>query len=121
MLFFSLILCPNIRRRQNNLVGLPTQARLLVELADLRILVIGMHDIPHTSFYVNENARHLLHDEAEAQSTDAYSSTPAHIISSYYVDKVADHPILRMHDRATRATEGLIMESEGRQWVGSVM
>ncbi|KIL00509.1 hypothetical protein PAXRUDRAFT_129640 [Paxillus rubicundulus Ve08.2h10] len=50
----------NAIKTQNNLAHLPTQIRVVLELIDARIIVLGVLDRPRTSLTVNPNAQVFL-------------------------------------------------------------
>jgi hypothetical protein len=59
-----------ISRLQCNLRHLPTKVRLIAELADVRILALGIYHRPSGPFYVNHNALNLLQEPRAAGGDD---------------------------------------------------
>jgi len=126
----------NDLKLQNNLAHLETHIRLVVQLADVRILAFGVLNNPRGAFTINRNARAFLHppgiDMASEKGGGKDSSSSADAKSrSHYQHERLTRPLPALsHAAYPFYTEGggdkrwLISETgeeEGREWVGGLM
>ncbi|KAF8559184.1 hypothetical protein OG21DRAFT_1403684 [Imleria badia] len=106
---------------QNNLVHLPTQIRVVLQLMDVRILALGVINRPRTPLTVNRNAHAFLYPPGLEPPVLMHCSTaycrlscptPSHTHSNYpmYTPGGGDQ---RWHPDATLG--------EGVEWVGGLM
>lgn len=122
-------------RLQNNLAHLPTKIRLVAELADVRILALGMHTKPIGPFYVNDNAldllnRHRSHGKVGRSVVPGEPGVPDDCICHECPSRVsrlasisvsASHPIIAPNTGDQLKLESRHMQADGRRWVGSMM
>ncbi|THH11905.1 hypothetical protein EW145_g329 [Phellinidium pouzarii] len=136
----------NEMKIQNNLAHLETHIRLVVELADVRILALGVLCKPRSTFSINENARVLLHppgiqrdDEVSASLTSRVSvdekmgvlsrdsnhfNSP--LINSEYTlmthpqpsPRHINYPLYTPGGEDVRWTGAGLLEEQGNFWVG---
>ncbi|KIJ69954.1 hypothetical protein HYDPIDRAFT_104624 [Hydnomerulius pinastri MD-312] len=131
---------------QNNLVHLPTQIRVVLELIDVRIIVLGVLNRPRTSLTVNANAETFLHppglgpasshvapngvDDTEGHSTSSVSGYPRACLRFASVYDPLTRPMPSpSHNNYPMYTPGGgdqrwypgVQEEEGMQWVGGLM
>jgi len=126
----------NDLKLQSNLAHLETHIRLVVQLADVRILALGVLNNPRGAFTVNRNARAFLHppgiEMASEKADGGGSSHPADNKSrNHHQYERLTHPIPALsHAEYPFYTPGggdkrwLIsetVEEEGKQWVGGLM
>jgi len=78
----------NDMKIQSNLAHLETHIRLVVELADVRILAFGVLNKPRGTFTVNDNARAFLHPPGIERTDPRFSSDQA-TIATMVVDPVS--------------------------------
>ncbi|KAH8830348.1 hypothetical protein DL96DRAFT_1784557 [Flagelloscypha sp. PMI_526] len=92
----------NEMKLQNNLMHLETRIRLVIELADVRILVFGTLNRPRTNLTINHNAHTLLHppgidvnprlrrDSLESESSDTPEFLSASVDHGVYSGQALD-------------------------------
>ncbi|KIP12755.1 hypothetical protein PHLGIDRAFT_20795 [Phlebiopsis gigantea 11061_1 CR5-6] len=117
---FSPVLVFDDHKMQSNLDHLETRIRLVVELADVRIIALGVLNKPRGSTTVNEKARTFLHppgidrnDAGQGPHRGMIYPLPARSHANYpfYTPSGEDKRWLGTEDR----------EEEGMQWVGGLM
>ncbi|KAH9049652.1 hypothetical protein EDB84DRAFT_1585449 [Lactarius hengduanensis] len=121
----------NDLKLQSNLAHLETHIRLVVQLADVRILALGVLNNPRGTFTVNRNARAFLHPpgiemtsvQVEGSSGEKSRNghsyehlthpfpTPSHAAYPFYTPGGGDKRWLMSGD----------LEEDGQQWVGGLM
>ncbi|KAF8272122.1 hypothetical protein EI94DRAFT_1770049 [Lactarius quietus] len=113
----------------NNLAHLETHIRLVVQLADVRILALGVLNNPRGTFTVNRNARAFLHPPGiEMTSVQANSGEKSRNSNSYErlthpfpVSSHAEYPFYTPGGGDKRWLMSGDLEEEGHQWVGGLM
>lgn len=96
---------------QNDLLDSDTCIRVVVQLADVRVLAFGVQHKPRKSFHINPNAGNFLHPPEGLprlrypSPSDLFCEYPSHTPSG--------------HDNRWVTINGL--EEGGRVWVGSLM
>ncbi|KAF9238750.1 hypothetical protein BU15DRAFT_47325 [Melanogaster broomeanus] len=100
---------------QNNLAHLPTQIRLVLDLKDVRILALGVLDLPRTSLNVNPNAYTFLRPSGFGPSSISGRMSHPRPSPSH-----RNYPMFTPGggDRRWSADD---TEAEGMQWVGGLM
>jgi len=126
----------NDLKLQSNLAHLETHIRLVVQLADVRILALGVLNNPRGAFTVNRNARAFLHppgiEMIPGKSGDEGSSGPGDGKSRNHRQyERLTHPLPALtHAAYPFYTQGGgdkrwlmsgTVEEEGSQWVGGLM
>ncbi|KAF9226694.1 hypothetical protein BS17DRAFT_696817 [Gyrodon lividus] len=103
---------------QNNLAHLPTQIRVVLELMDARIIVLGVLNRPRTSLTVNSIAQAFLRPPGLA----ALGFNPVYDRLSHPMPSMSHHnyPMYTPGGGDQRWAAG-VMEEEGMQWVGGLM
>lgn len=108
---FNPITLFNEIKHQNDLFHLDTLVRVVVQLADVRILAFGVQHKPRKSFQNNPNAKSLLHPPKflpklrYPSPADTFANYPDHTPGGY--------------DKRWITVSGL--EEGGLNWVGSLM
>ncbi|KAF8843087.1 hypothetical protein BDN67DRAFT_897816 [Paxillus ammoniavirescens] len=72
----------NAIKFQNNLAHLPTQIRVVLELIDARIIVLGVLDKPRTSLTVNPNAQAFLRPPGARPARSGDTTNGADVVSN---------------------------------------
>lgn len=92
---FNPLVLFNEMKLQNNLAHLETRVRLVVELADIRVLALGTLNRPRSTLTINPNAHIFLHPPGvDADDMHAHHSTPK------LSDLVEDHGVYPVHDES---------------------
>ncbi|KAF7332273.1 hypothetical protein MKEN_00108500 [Mycena kentingensis (nom. inval.)] len=104
----------NDMRLQQNLYQLPLRARLIVELADIRILALGSLDYPRSSWAVNENARLLLHPDLGTAPTTPRTRTYSVLQYPTPAESHNNYPF-------TANKREISTEELGMEWVGGLL
>ncbi|KAI0005142.1 hypothetical protein BJV74DRAFT_807212 [Russula compacta] len=126
----------NDMKLQSNLAHLETQIRLVVQLADVRILALGVLNNPRGPFTINKNARTFLHppgiEMAPDEASGGGSSGPVvgQPRGDYTYERLT-HPLPALSHAAypfytpgggdRRWLVSGTLEEEGQQWVGGLM
>ncbi|KAI9513263.1 hypothetical protein F5148DRAFT_286601 [Russula earlei] len=126
----------NNLKLQSNLAHLETHIRLVVQLADVRILALGVLNNPRGVFTVNRNARAFLHPPGIEMISDnatiggSSGSAGGKAKSSYPYERLtrplpalshAEYPFYTPGGGDKRWLISDNLEEEGRQWVGGLM
>lgn len=131
----------NEMKIQNNLAHLETHIRLVVELADVRILAFGVLTKPRSPFSINENARILLHPlgihRGDSDETASLSETSSLHSSRFSFTKSnanyeplthpqpspghANYPFFTPGGEDKRWTGSGLEEEKGNLWVGGLL
>jgi len=129
----------NDLKLQSNLAHLETHIRLVVQLADVRILALGVLNNPRGGFTVNRNARAFLHppgievtpdnaDDASARGSSCLVGSKSR--SSYPYERLTrplpalSHAAYPFYTPGGEDKRWLIsdnLEEDGCQWVGGLM
>ncbi|KAH9977651.1 hypothetical protein BGW80DRAFT_767176 [Lactifluus volemus] len=126
----------NDMKLQSNLAHLETHIRLVVQLADVRILALGVLNNPRGAFTINHNARAFLHPPGiemasdEHNDGDSSASAVGKSKSGYPYERLThpvpapSHAAYPFHTPGGEDKRWLVsgnLEEEGHQWVGGLM
>ncbi|KAI0321388.1 hypothetical protein OF83DRAFT_1161811 [Amylostereum chailletii] len=139
----------NDMKIQSNLAHLETHIRLVVQLADVRVIALGVLNIPRGTFTINKNARAFLHppglvgggnvvagvhnpdspsSHARRVSTSFTSETPLLIMPQYErmsmpipAPSHAHYPFYTPGGEDKRWFGTGPLEENGQSWVGALM
>lgn len=119
----------NDMKLQNNLAHLETHIRLVVQLADVRILALGVLNNPRGTFTVNRNARAFLHppgvEMTSVQVNSRERSRSGHsyerLTHPFPASSHAEYPFYTPGGGDKRWLVSGDLEEEGQQWVGGLM
>ncbi|KAL1740103.1 hypothetical protein HDZ31DRAFT_68260 [Schizophyllum fasciatum] len=112
-------------RLQSNMMHLETRVRVLVEFADVRIVILGCLNKPRSGLTVNVNAHDLLHppgiDSSEPLLLPSVPSDYATLTHPLPSPSFANYPFHTPsgRDRRWQSTGGV--EEDGLLWVGPLM
>ncbi|KAI0303953.1 hypothetical protein BC826DRAFT_980589 [Russula brevipes] len=128
----------NDMKLQSNLAHLETHIRLVVQLADVRILALGVLNNPRGAFTINRNARAFLHppgteiapDPASGGGSSGSAASGSNARNRHQYERLT-HPLPALSHAAypfytpgggdKRWLMSGTLEEEGQQWVGGLM
>ncbi|KAK0482074.1 hypothetical protein EDD18DRAFT_1312063 [Armillaria luteobubalina] len=113
----------NDMKLQSNLAHLETRIRLVVTLADVRILTFGTLNRPRSTLMVNPNAHVFLHPpgiEADENDTNPRMQRTDHPVTDHGVSHF-DYPWFTPGGSDKRWLGSGAEEEEGLCWVGGLM